>query len=569
MPYALLTQKMEKVRGRSESSSTNRGRNVAAFFAGDKPKARENVRTHLSGTLAKDLKEHGFIAVDGEIDKAIAKLKTGAKGIHPFHWEMEFPEVFSVDERGEQTGGFDVIVGNPPFAGGRKVKEAFGQNYLAWMQALHSESHGNADLVAQFVRRAFDLLKQGGCLGLIATNTIGQGDTRHTGLRWICLHGGSIYRAQKRLKWPGQAAVVVSVVHIIKGLTSFPLFLDGRQVPIITAYLFHAGGNESPNRLAANEKKCFIGNVVLGMGFTFDDSGEPGVTNPISEMERLVEKDPTNGDRILPYLGGEELNSDPRHSHRRFIISFDDWPLRRANLSYSWVGASTEVRRECLRTGIVPLDYSDHVAADYPDLLAIVEEKVKPERMKDQQREYREYWWKYARRAVDLNRYIRHYRPSQILAVNCGATPHLAISFLSARQVFSHSLALFTTSSTAAFSALQSRPHEVWARFMASSMKDDLRYTPSDCFETFPFPAGYESRPDLEHAGKAYYEFRAELMVRNNEGLTKTYNRFHDPNEDSPDIQRLRDLHAAMDRAVLDAYGWQDIQPRLRFLPRV
>jgi hypothetical protein len=103
-------------------------------------------------------------------------------------------------------------------------------------------------------------------------------------------------------------------------------------------------------------------------------------------------------------------------------------------------------------------------------------------------------------------------------------------------------------------------------------MKDDLRYTPSDCFETFPFPAGVlEHATDdspttdngpptvLEPAGREYYEFRAALMVRNNEGLTKTYNRFHDPHETSPDIRKLRELHAAMDRAVLEAYGWNDL----------
>ena len=117
------------------------------------------------------------------------------------------------------------------------------------------------------------------------------------------------------------------------------------------------------------------------------------------------------------------------------------------------------------------------------------------------------------------------------------------------------------------FCILQSRIHEVWARFFSSTLKDDLQYAPSDCFETFPFPSGYESNPALEEAGKAYYDFRADLMVRNNEGLTKTYNRFHDPNEDSPDIVRLRELHAAMDRAVLDAYGWQDIQPVCEFIP--
>ena len=80
-------------------------------------------------------------------------------------------------------------------------------------------------------------------------------------------------------------------------------------------------------------------------------------------------------------------------------------------------------------------------------------------------------------------------------------------------------------------------------------MKDDLRYTPSDCFETFPFSLDYESNLDLETLGRAYYAYRAELMVKNHEGLTKTYNRFHDPNETAPEILKLRELHTAMDRA--------------------
>jgi hypothetical protein len=97
-------------------------------------------------------------------------------------------------------------------------------------------------------------------------------------------------------------------------------------------------------------------------------------------------------------------------------------------------------------------------------------------------------------------------------------------------------------------------------------MKDDLRYTPSDCFETFPLPRGIETNTVLEQTGREYYEFRAALMVRNNEGLTKTYNRFHDPEETSPDILRLRELHTAMDRAVLDAYEWTDIPTDCEFI---
>ncbi len=158
-------------------------------------------------------------------------------------------------------------------------------------------------------------------------------------------------------------------------------------------------------------------------------------------------------------------------------------------------------------------------------------------------------------------------RRGRALAVNCGATPHVAIAALPSRMVFANSLVIFPFDTHAAFCALQSRPHEIWARFFGSTMKDDLRYTASDVFETFPFPVGWTTSATLEVAGEAYYSFRADLMRDNNEGLTKTYNRFHDPHERDPAIVELRALHGAMDRAVLDAYGWSDIPTDCEFLP--
>jgi hypothetical protein len=129
----------------------------------------------------------------------------------------------------------------------------------------------------------------------------------------------------------------------------------------------------------------------------------------------------------------------------------------------------------------------------------------------------------------------------------------MGLTFLPAGSVYA-----FDTH--AAFCTLQSRVHEVWSRFFASSLEDRLRYTLSDCFETFPLPPGFESDPALEEAGEAYYEFRAELMVARGKGLTKTYNDFHDRRlRNDPQIQRLRELHHAMDQAVLRTYGWEDL----------
>jgi hypothetical protein len=150
-------------------------------------------------------------------------------GLVPFHWPLEFPEVFDRD-----NPGFDTIVGNPPFAGKNTTIAVNAEHYLDWLQTLHEGAHGNSDIVAHFFRRAYGLLRPGGCLGLLATNTIRQGDTRATGLRPIRQAGGTIYTARRRYKWPGEAAVVVSVVHIAKGELPGPYRLDGREVPLIT-----------------------------------------------------------------------------------------------------------------------------------------------------------------------------------------------------------------------------------------------------------------------------------------------------------------------------------------------
>jgi len=114
------------------------------------------------------------------------------------------------------------------------------------------------------------------------------------------------------------------------------------------------------------------------------------------------------------------------------------------------------------------------------------------------------------------------------------------------------------------FAVIQSRVHEIWARMVGTTLGDALSYT-TICFDTFPRPRCVE-QVSLQDAGARYYDFRARLMERREEGLTKTYNRFHDPDERNAEIIELRRLHAAMDRAVLDAYGWSDIPTDCKFL---
>jgi hypothetical protein len=563
-PYATLQQKLDMAEQELYWLRLAGDAVLAAFFSADKPRPREEARKQLRQQMEAALKNLGKFELAEPLENAVAGLRRGAKGVTPFHWEMEFPEVFTVDAKGNVTGGFDAIVGNPPFAGKNTLISGHADSYPDWLKAVHENSHGNSDLVAHFFRRAFTLLRPYGCFGLIATNTIGQGDTRSTGLRWICTHGGTIYQARKRLKWPGQAAVVVSVVHVARGEATGPYLLDNREVPIITAYLFHAGGNDDPVHLKANEDESFIGSYVCGMGFTFDDAEKKGVATPLIEMERLIAKDPKNRERIFPYIGAEELNESPTQSHHRYVIDFEDWPLRRDDLGVMWGDCDSEKRADLLRNGVVPQDYPDAVAADYPDLLEIVERRVKPERMLDNRENYRRYWWQFAERRPGLMRAIKG---RTRLLVAPLVSKHLSFVFLDARTVASKQLSVIPRADYSVLASLQSRVHEVWARFFSATLEDRLSYAPTDCLETFPFPLVPGTRSVLDEVGRTYYEFRAQLMERDNKGLTEIYNWFHDPDCERPEIPTFRGMHDAMDRAVLDAYGWADVEPRCEFIP--
>ena len=496
---------------------------LAAFFDESKPKTREARRKRFADQV-----------LGGEAERHrgwLAELRNDDPPLAPFHWPIEFPEVYD-----QNNPGFDTMIGNPPFQGGRNITRTQGDAYSKWLRTLNTGSSGGADLVAHFFRRAFDLIRAGGTFGLIATNTIAQGDTRASGLRWICTNGGQIYRAHRRVKWPGLAAVVVSVIHVGKGHLSSTVLLDHKAVQRITAFLFHSGDNDDPVRLANNSSKSYQGTIVLGMGFTFDDTDKKGIASPLAAMERSKLDNPDNLLVIAPYIGGNEVNTSPTHSHHRYVINFGEF--------------SHEL---CSRR--------------WPDLMKIVEERVKPERETKNPDKYPRMvneWWKYWNPRIELYESIANL--DRVLVICCSAGQHMALTFLPTRMVFANTLVVFTLSSHAAFAALQARPHEIWARFFGSSLEDRLRYTPSDCFETFPFPENWETRSDLDSVGTRYYEFRAALMVHNNEGMTKIYNRFHDPYENDREIVELRRLHAAMDRAVLDAYGWTDIPTDCEFL---
>jgi len=538
--------------------------------AGRSPLANHAVgRSPLTPPITTDTLRHYLL--NGQVHgQTLGMAQALAQKHRFFHWPLEFPEVFeartassehqgSSSERRVGSGegqdeplaayrsplaefsGFDVVLGNPPFLGGLKISGTLGDKYRHWLQVAYAPFTGTADLCAAFYRRAFSLLRPGGRMGMVATNTIGQGDTRESSLAVILRQGGAITFAKRFVKWPGAANVEVNLVAIHKRAggqqRAEQAILDGKPVDFISSRLDDEPEAE-PKRLPQNEGKAFIGDYVRGIGFVLEPE----------EAEALLAKDPRNADCLFPYLNGQDLNSHPEQKPSRWVICFHDWDLERAR--------------------------------QYPDLLRIVEERVKPERVRLRgpgDKRNREYWWQFGAYRHEMRRAIA---PLRRVLVRSRVSELHALAFVPKGYVYGDATVVFAFDDDYHFALLQSSVHEVWLRKQASSLRTDIRYTPTDCFDTFPFPpeeyrrmASGEWRiealegPFAEAArvGAEYHEHRRQIMLARNIGLTKTYNLFHDPNCTDADIQRLRELHAEMDSVILACYGWVDLDPEHGF----
>lgn len=444
-----------------------------------------------------------------------------APGRTCLHWPLEFPEVF-IDR---EYAGFDVMVGNPPFTGGQKITGSAGEDVrnhiIRW---IANEAKGSADLVAYFFLRAAAVSRS---FGFLATNTIAQGDTSEVGLAQILDGGWTIHRAVSSTPWPGRASLEIAKVWATRLTWSGTEVLDGLTVPAGIDEMLYARPRSGwrKQRLGSNSDKSFIGSYVLGMGFAMSPQ----------EAQDLITKDPRNADVLQPYLGGDDINQSPTHTAARWIINFHDW--------------------------------SEADAKTYPDCYAIVEEKVKPERTKLLAKAYGTaqrrgaFWWLYASDAKNL------YRAAAPLSRVLAMARHTKVplpAFVPVGLVYSDATTVFTLEDDQSFGVMTSGFHYRWAVRHSSTLETRIRYTPSDVFETFPLPPPSES---VAVCARSLDDHRREHMVAVNEGLTTTYNRFHDSNDSTPAIVRLRGLHVALDHAVRDAYGWGDLDLQHDFHP--
>ncbi|MFD7955008.1 type IIL restriction-modification enzyme MmeI [Streptomyces ardesiacus] len=250
---------------------------------------------------------------------------------------------------------------------------------------------------------------------------------------------------------------------------------------------------------------------MLGKGF---------ILTP-EQAQELLDQNPRNKDVLFPYLNGEDLNSRPDCSASRWVINFHDW--------------------------------SEERARSYPEVFDIVERLVKPVRMSNNRKVYRDYWWQYAEKRPAMLAAIEELDRVLVVAL---VSRTMMPTWTSSRQVLAHKLCIFAVDGDEYLAFLASSFHTNWAWRNSSTMKADLNYSPSDAYETLPQPSFNRA---LGEQGAALHRLRKDLALERNEGLTKLYSAFHDPAVTDAGIRALRELHELIDRAVADLYGWHDL----------
>ncbi|MEN6580329.1 MAG: type IIL restriction-modification enzyme MmeI [Anaerolineaceae bacterium] len=430
-----------------------------------------------------------------------------------FHWPFEFPEVFAT----EGSGGFSAFVGNPPFLGGRRIIRTLGEPYQKVLLQSFDGVSANADYCVYFFIQAYKLCSIRGYWGLISTKTIAEGDTRESGLLNLVEEGVTIYKAKTAQPWVGTANVLVSILFMTKERWGAYSVLDDLKVNKISSFLLPEKEENEPEKLKRRENQVFQGTAVAGEGFLLSSS----------EAQLLLEE-PMNGEVVQKYITGNTFCNDPTLNATGWIINFFDMPEKKAS--------------------------------EYSSCWQIVEERVRPERLKVRRDAHRKYWWQFGDKRPALYKLIK---PLDRVLANPRVAKYVTFEFLPNNIVYLNTLHIFPFSDICHFALLQSNIHTEWALKRTSSVGITRQYTPVDCFYTFPFPNGIEegkSSSSLEVAGNQFHDARIKIMLGESLSLTQLYNQFHNPKDKTTDIARLRELHVEMDNAVVVAYGWSDLE---------
>jgi hypothetical protein len=468
---------------------------LAPEFLGDSESERQGLRTEYSVRAARQFEVGDLVPIQEETKAIFGSRPT-------FHWQLEFPEVFA------SGGGFDALIGNPPFRGGLMITRDMGLPYTKFLKSRVTKPGATTDLCAYFLRKAFDLLRPRGTLGYLMTNTISEGDTRATATDEIVHLGGTIFRALPSFPWPGTAALHIAQLHIFKGVWNSPAVLNGEQVDGIGPSLKPTGEAKTPFKLNSWVAPAHLGTTVYGKGFFLENA----------EAASLIRNDKRWKPLIKPFLNGDEVSSDPKSAARRSVMCFQGMTLE----------------------GLKEFEGAYNLAT----------QRIYAERQKSSSKGRREKWWLYTSPASDLYAAISS---MERVIVTCFVSKFVVFTFEPSNMIFANTLVVIASDDFGVLALLQSGMHEIWVRTYSSTLETRQRYALSDCFETFPSPSSIEP---LRSIGERLYELRSYFMQKEGLGLTDVYNLVHSPDAKDDAAVSLRHLHQELDEAVKMAYGF-------------
>jgi hypothetical protein len=441
----------------------------------------------------------------------------------PLHWVIEAPDVFL------DHGGFDAIIGNPPFMSGTRIAGAVGAEIRDWLVATVATGiAGRADLVVYFVLRAVQLGCATANIAVICTNSVAQGDSRVVGLERIVSSGATIFRAIRSTPWPTSGAQLeIAIVWIAAAAIDVGgvCVLDGRAISgSISSYLEVRGSTlREPVPLSENQGFAFEGCKPYGDGFLVDES------TAISWIHQSAR----NAEVLRRYLGGSDVTDSPEFLSSRWVVDFE------------------EMREFEAREFVAPFR---HLQESVLPVRAVKNAQKYPRLVNE--------WWKFWNSRPNMRRAIKNLEHVIVLTIVSKALMPVRVR---TGQVFNNRLVVFATEDLGVLAVLDSSVHQLWAATHSSTLESRVAYSIERAFLTFPRP---KIDSALRDAGARLDSVRREIMLRRGVGLTELYNMVNSSNIREgveEDIDRIRSAHLEVDLAVFRAYGWQDLEVRHDF----
>ncbi len=402
----------------------------------------------------------------------------------------------------------DAYVGNPPFLGGKRLREGLGHEYVERLYDRFPDSANFADICCYWFQLAHDNLKQDGNAGLVATNMIRRGNNRKASLEYIAKNGGYIHTAVSSQPWSGEANVHVSIVNWGKRLPA-GYRIDGEPATSINTSLRASSDVGETRVLRANLGRSFIGVQPTGKGFEVASKiAEEWIAND-SEVQKV----------LRPYLIAKDMTTRPLGVAGKWIIDFNE----------------------------LTLEQSDRYVVPYEQVVRL----VKPQRMKVRRAVVAANWWRLQERRPAMRAAILTH--GGLFVMPCHSKWFVPL-IADQNALPGNSITAIAGSDTYLLGLITSSAHRIWINAQKSTLKGDTRYTPTTCFETFPFPqiVAPELVQKIRQAMTTLNDYRNEVMVARNWGITDLYNAyFHEP------ASQLAKLHRSLDALVLKAYGWK------------